>query len=88
MNCVITGCALVVGGAWSPGDLYMTSAEGDTLVFVSNTQDGKPVRLHGEPHYNKRLEPSDHWEKRGVFVIRKRRANLNQAALDYIGRAP
>ena len=88
MSCIITGCALVHGNAWVAGDLYMPSAEGDTLVFVGNQQNGEPVWIYSAPQYSKRLEPFSFWDKRGIFVIRKDQANLNQAALDYIGRAP
>lgn len=86
MRCIITGCALVVDDAWIAGDLYTQGAESDSLIFVGNQQNGEACWLYNKPiSYSKRLAPAGLWEKRGVFIILKVDANLNQAALEYLG---
>lgn len=81
IQCIITGCALVAGARWVAGDLFDA---GSCYIFNGNHEDGLPLWCPLPPHYTKRLEPHDWWEKRGVFVIEKTKANLNQAAASYI----
>lgn len=88
IRCVITGCALVSGHLWVAGDLFdagtcwifngnVNSAVGDKTVTPEWLQ------IHS-CHYEKRLEPDDWFERRGMFVIEKSAANLNEQALEYI----
>lgn len=84
IQCIITGCALVNDGRWVAGDLFDA---GSHYVFNGNMdrETSAPEWLHiNSLHYNKRLEPSGWFEKRGVFVINKVHANLNEAACEYI----
>lgn len=88
-ECVITGCALCNGGAWVAADLFDA---GDWWVVNGNCQfhgngSASPQWLSGRPTYTKNISiiPGAPWfERRGVFVIHKSCAVLNQAALDYI----
>ena len=86
IQCVITGCALVVAGdGWVAGDLF---DGGSSWVFCGNVSNNQPQWLPiADLHYSKQLRPRDWFEKRGVFIIDKSEANLNEAALEYIGRA-
>jgi hypothetical protein len=88
-RCVITGCALIVDNEWVAGDLFDA---GTHWVFNGNVDlpdRSLPPRWMpmSEAHYKKTLSPLDWWEKRGVFFIDKAVANLNEAALAYIGVA-
>lgn len=98
-RCVITGCALVSPQeefcVW--GDLHEV---GSTWVFngVVNQRDGETGNLIGEAHRQYRSPPPDaikqlvihdstvvpYFERRGVFVIAKSLASLNQAAKEYL----
>lgn len=85
-RCIITGCALVspYGEEWVAGDLFEA---GDCYVFNGNYH-AKDVQAMWLPiatcHYVKRLQPTDWWERRGVFVMPKHMAALNSAAQEYI----
>jgi hypothetical protein len=85
IQCVITGCALISGMRWVAGDLFDA---GSVYIFNGNmereTVDPKWLSLPAT--YSKALEPDDWFERRGMFVIEKSKANLNQKALDYIKR--
>jgi len=86
LPCVITGCALVHHGRWIAGDLFDA---GDHWVFNGNWNRSEPneptwITRMDACHYRCRFEPTDWFERRGVFVIHKSNANLNQDALEYI----
>lgn len=86
MKCIITGCALVNESLqeWVAGDLF----DSDEFYVFNGNFDVASFRaswLKGPPSYSKVLAPWDYWERRGVFIIPKEMANLNQAALAYIG---
>ena len=91
MNCIITGIALVaVDGLHAvAGDLFDC---GTHYVFNGNWERGKGDNYSPKPAwlpvdqlpYNRRMAPTTYWERRGVFVIPKGEANLNQAAQEYL----
>jgi hypothetical protein len=86
IQCEITGCALIHGDEWVAGDLFDA---GTHWVFNGNVelQGSRSIPLWmpiSEAHYTKTISPLDWWEKRGVFVIEKSKANMNQKAIDYI----
>lgn len=84
MRCIITGCALVDGETWIAGDLF--ECEG-ALVFHGNIDrsTGLPKQFPLELcHYERRLEPTNWWQRRGVFVMSASDANLNEVARTYI----
>ena len=85
MKCIITGCSLVdTGERWVSGDLFDA---GTHYVFNGNYNNTKcvPQWVVGGPIYGRQLHPISYWERRGVFVILKEDANLNEAAKQYIG---
>lgn len=87
MKCVITGCALIWEGAWVAGDLFDV---GTHYVFNGNfnphDESGDGVQwIVGEPHYANTISPTDYWERRGVFVIEKSKANPSPEAMEYMG---
>ena len=87
MKCVATGCALIWEGAWVAGDLFDV---GTHYVFNGNydhdDEAGDGIQwIVGEPFYANRISPSDYWERRGVFVVDKAKANPSEALVEYIG---
>jgi hypothetical protein len=88
-ECVITGLALRDGDVWVAADLFDA---GDWWVVNVNCQfhgngSVSPHWLQGPSHYTKTIDidPGCLWfERRGIFVIHKTCATLNQAAIDYI----
>jgi hypothetical protein len=87
MQCIITGCALLADAGWISGDLHQ---EGEVYVFVGNVNSEGHARWFYDgsvPFYTRRMRPDDFFERRGVFVFPKSRANLNREALAYIGEA-
>jgi hypothetical protein len=83
LHCIITGCALLSDGQWVAGDLFDA---GEFYVFNGNVNSRTmgPDWFPMPPYYEKTLSPDDWFERRSVFVIHKTKANLNQAAFDYI----
>lgn len=88
IQCVITGCALIEGNRWVAGDLFDA---GSVYIFNGNIHLDRPSTAQPlwlpieSAHYSKTLAPDDWFEKRGVFVIEKSKANLNDAASQYVG---
>lgn len=88
-NCIITGCSLVRGGSWVHGDLH---EEGGCYIFnaVLNTSKGLAQgeaawEYDGEPQDLKVVEiRGNYFERRGVIVVSKAYARLNDAALHYL----
>jgi hypothetical protein len=86
MRCVITGCVLsidahraVVGDLFDCGDSYVFNAnwrEPDGICWIKSWQ---ATLSHG-----RQLSPIDWWEKRGVFIIPKDRAGLNDACIKHM----
>lgn len=96
MTCLITGCALVTplnDYAW--GDLYQI---GDIWVFNATRDNGETNWQHGvdlKAHANERqlilsahLSEAHYFERRGVIVIGREWAQLNDVALAYLGEKP
>lgn len=84
LPCIITGCALITGEGWVAGDLFDADPY---LVFNGNYDPGrgKPLWLPlSDQRYARTMTPSDWFERRGLFVIHKRFANLNAAAQEHI----
>lgn len=89
MKCLITGCALIREGddavVW--GDLFEV---GDTYVFNACLNHGEAAWQfypdNNVPLHIKSLTCDDRqfFERRGVIVVAKANASLNQAAKDYI----
>lgn len=85
IECIITGCYLVAGNKKVHGDLH---AGGQCYVFNAVLDEhGQASWLHGpfeEGHRALLIHPNaDYWERRGVIVIPKMNATLNQGAADY-----
>ena len=91
MNCIITGCSLVLQPglycAW--GDLFEL---GDCYIFNANTKGPHydtawsnvlPPELIKQVLYESDFAP---FERRGVVVMRQEDCRLNQAAQDYVER--
>lgn len=84
MTCLITGCAfLPTQSAWVAGDLYEI---GDTYVFVGNydAQTLQPKINLGASFYTKTVTADSFLERRGVFVMEKKRATLSPEAVEYM----
>lgn len=83
IQCVITGCALISHTHWIAGDLFDA---GNVYIFHGNYnhKEKEPTWLEMPSRYIKILEPKEWFERRGVFVIEKTKANLNDKALAYI----
>lgn len=84
MACLITGCALINGHAAAWGDLHDL---GDVFIFNAVLKDLEPYWQSAEPFVAGKyldITHADYFERRGVFVIPKHTAQLNQVAIDYI----
>lgn len=85
MNCVITGCSLILDNAWAACDVFEA---GDHFVMNANLNKEGTVAWHKmhARRYTKEIDltGSNYWEKRGVFIVPKDQVELNQAAKEYI----
>lgn len=87
--CIITGCDLydVEHNRWAHGDLF---EYGDCYVFNAVVQKDNEVVWRQQQWGDKFLTLLNvqsypgYFERRGIFVIPKHLAHLNQAARDYI----
>ncbi|HYE38135.1 hypothetical protein [Methylocaldum sp.] len=88
-QCYITGCALYLSTrtccAW--GDLFIF---GDMYIFNASTYKEEAILSYHSPetHREQRcliVHGNDYFERRGVFVINKRDAELNAIAKMYKG---
>lgn len=91
LRCVITGVALIQGDSWAAADLFdggdFWVVNANTCVIGISTTTWIGVADY-PPHYKNHitLVPDTHfWERRGVFVVHKSCAVLNEAAVKYIG---
>jgi hypothetical protein len=88
-RCIITGCQLRLEGSTHAvaGDLFL---QGDRFIFNGNWKNGETLWVPKEElgHYTKVLTipygiGEDHFERRGLFVMRASRRLLNDAANTY-----
>lgn len=91
-QCLITGCALIrPDGLWTPVDLHQL---GD-VYFFRPPQDNSRETFWNDPEvtpifYAKtvKLNIGSHWvDRRGVILVHKSEATLNDAAQAYIAGA-
>lgn len=85
-ECLITGCALVadMSGASAWGDLHQ---DGNCYIFNANLKDHETRWSYGTAPDGtvKTLHVfGDYFERRGVIVVQKAHAQLNDAANAYL----
>lgn len=83
-NCIITGCSLEYGGAHYHGDLFEFDGH---YLFNAVHQHGEAI-ANPAPTCDRALIvffDAEVFERRGVFVIPKMAAALNDAARTYVG---
>ena len=86
-NCLITRCRLVVAERSIRGDLHEM---GNVFIFNAVLREGEaawePGAGRGWNSNEKIIDTRDYFERRGVFVILRSGAMLNQSARDYIAK--
>ena len=89
-KCIITGCTLERGGSWVHGDLHVA---GDCYIFnaVLNPHKGSAFGeaywQYDEDTFDDKVLTIDsphYFERRGVIVIPRAYATLNEAARRYV----
>jgi len=94
MQCVITGCTLIIypdhegmNPAGVNGDLF--ALDGEYFVFNANVAIARPIELQRKDYwYEKTFTLENFWERRGVYIFHQEDVEFNQAALDHLERAP
>lgn len=91
LQCVVTGCAVIVNDRWVAGDLFQ---QGETFIFNGNweieelSNYPEPAWQTGEPFYPRQINLTGHhyWERRAVFVFSENDVTFNLAILEYMKR--
>lgn len=88
-ECIITGCEFMSAGGYVHGDLHQL---GDVYIFNAATgAQGNMEWAYGPPHKGAKVlwdSCGMYFERRGVIIIAKAGAILNQAAQDYLTGGP
>lgn len=86
MNCIITGCSLVLGNHSVSGDLF--EIEGGGYVFNGNWSEEGICWYKGKSFYSKQITPTteNYFERRGVFVFLRSGLDFNKEAREYVAK--